>query len=221
LTKTTAACFVCGNDITINHLVANGVAPVDKTVTYGTVSGVAGEPTKCWITKNLGADQQAGSVSDASELSAGWYWQFDRKQGYKHDGTTRTPDTWNAGTPTTGDWLAANDPCILELGNGWRLPTNQEWTNVDAPGGVQSWTNWNGPYNSPLKMHASGYLDPTGGNLFDRGGTTGRGYYWSSNYKSSPPNPSNGLDLTFTSTSCNPNQASKNTGMTIRCIRTP
>ncbi len=25
------------------------------------------------------------------------------------------------------DWQAANDPCTLELGNGWRLPTYTEW----------------------------------------------------------------------------------------------
>ena len=46
----------CGTLI-INHLAANGVAPQDKTVTYGTVTGIPGEPTKCWITSNLGASQ--------------------------------------------------------------------------------------------------------------------------------------------------------------------
>jgi hypothetical protein len=37
----------CGNPITINHSVSFGVAPVDKQVTYGTVTGIPGEPTKC------------------------------------------------------------------------------------------------------------------------------------------------------------------------------
>ena len=83
----------CGDPLTINHLVSGGVAPVDKTVTYGTVTNIPGETSKCWITSNLGADHQATAVNDATEASAGWYWQFNRKQGYKHDGTTRTPNT--------------------------------------------------------------------------------------------------------------------------------
>jgi hypothetical protein len=53
--------FICGSSITINH-VAGDVAPVHKTVTYGTVTNIPGEPSKCWITSNLGADHQANSV---------------------------------------------------------------------------------------------------------------------------------------------------------------
>ncbi|MEI7897716.1 MAG: hypothetical protein WCJ26_11825, partial [bacterium] len=74
----------CGT-MTINH-VAGTTAPVTKTVTYGTVTNITGEPSKCWITSNLGADHQATAVNDGTEASAGWYWQFNRKQGYKHDG---------------------------------------------------------------------------------------------------------------------------------------
>ena len=117
----------------INHVASGGVAPVDKTVTYGTVTNIPGETSKCWITSNLGADHQATAVNDATEASAGWYWQFNRMQGYKHDGTTRTPNTtWITSINENLDWQAANDPCALELGNGWRIPTYTEWTNVDA-----------------------------------------------------------------------------------------
>lgn len=79
--------FLCGNSITVSH-VAGTVAPVSKTTTYGTVTNIPGETTKCWITSNLGADHQATSMGDATEASGGWYWQFNRKQGYKNDGTT-------------------------------------------------------------------------------------------------------------------------------------
>jgi hypothetical protein len=127
-----AAAFACSTSITINH-VAGVVAPVTKTVTYGTVTNIPGEPTKCWITSNLGADHQATAVNDATEPSAGWYWQFNLKQGYKHDGTTRTPNTaWITNISESSDWTSMNDPCVLELGNGWRIPTYTEWTNVDA-----------------------------------------------------------------------------------------
>src|SRR5436190_18905647 len=44
----------------------------------------------------------------------------------------------------------------LLLGAGWRIPTNAEWTNVDANGGWNSYTN---AYASVLKIHAAGYLD--------------------------------------------------------------
>ncbi|MCX6234148.1 MAG: M6 family metalloprotease domain-containing protein [Bacteroidetes bacterium] len=163
----------CGY-FTIIH-VADTIAPVDKTVTYGTVTNIPGEPSKCWITSNLGADHQATSVDDATEASAGWYWQFNRKQGYKHDGTNRTPNSvWITSINENLDWQAANDPCTLELGSGWRIPTSTEWTNVDAIG---NWTDWNDPWNSGLKLHAAGILVDGNGWLVERGGT---GFYWSS-----------------------------------------
>jgi hypothetical protein len=164
-----------GITITINHL-AGDVAPVNKTVTYGIVTGIPGEPTKCWITSNLGADQQAVSVDDASEASAGWYWQFNLKQGYKHDGITRTPNTtWITEIIGIEDmWLPTNDPCTIELGEGWRIPAYTEWNNVVASGG---WGDWNGPWNSDLKLHAAGRLNLTDGSLVTRGT---HGYYWSS-----------------------------------------
>ena len=162
----------CGT-LTINHLAANGVAPVDKTVTYGTVTGIPGEPAKCWITSNLGASQQATAVNDATEASAGWYWQFSRKQGIKHDGAIVTP-TWPGTFSPSTSWSAAEDPCALELGAGWRIPTKTEWENVDASGG---WANRNDPWNSGLKLHAAGRLSSSG-SLAYRGGDPY--YYWSS-----------------------------------------
>ncbi len=184
LTQTTATSF-CGTVLTISHSPLGGVAPVDKTVTYNTVSGVPGEPTKCWITTNLGASGQAIGVSDSTEASAGWYWQFNKKQGYKHDGTTITPDWPSPFTQNeTSDWLTTNDPCKLELGFPWRIPTHTEWGNLQNAGG---WNNWIDPWNSPLKLHAAGwlYIEQTWiiGNLEDRGSV---GQYWSSSAGSSP-----------------------------------
>jgi hypothetical protein len=165
---------LCGMSLTVYHE-AGVVAPVTKTTTYGTVNGIAGETSKCWITNNLGTDHQATSVSDATEASAGWYWQFNRKQGYKHDGTTRTPNTtWINTINEISDWITANDPCCILLGASWRIPTYTEWYNVDNIGG---WTTWTGPWGSGLKLHAAGYLYNSNGSLGNRGST---GYYWSS-----------------------------------------
>lgn len=202
--------FQCGLSFTVNHQVSNGVAPVNKTITYGTTNGIHGEPSKCWITQNLGADWQTSAVNDASEPSAGWYWQFNKKQGYKHDGTTHTPNTtWISSTNENADWAAANDPCTLELGAGWRLPTYTEWLNVDATG---SWTTWTGPWNSVLKLHAAGWLSSTTGTLYDRGTT---GHYWSSSQNGN----SNGWALIIASSNSIVFPYSKSNGYTSRCLR--
>jgi len=164
----------CPSSLTVTHTAA-GVVPVTKTVTYGVVSTNLSGANKCWITQNLGADHQASSATDATEASAGWYWQFNRKQGYKHDGTTRTPNTtWITSINENSDWQSGNDPCRLLLGAGWRIPTYTEWENADANGG---WNNWNGTYASVLKLHAAGNLGGSGGSLSNRG--IG-GFYWSS-----------------------------------------
>jgi len=200
-----------GNSITINH-VAGAVAPVTKTVTYSLVTSVpGGEPTKCWIASNLGADHQATAVNDASEASAGWYWQFNRKQGYKHNGTTRTPNTtWITSISENSNWLGANDPCALELGSVWRLPTYIEYYNIDNLGG---WTDWNGPWNSALKMHAAGRLKGSDGILYSRGYL---GIYWSNiqAYNGS------GYFLQFDqSITCDVNSYNKEYGFSVRCLR--
>ncbi len=206
---TLAPAFTCGTStLTINH-VAGLVAPVSKTVTYGTVTNIPGETTKCWITSNLGADHQATAVSDATEASAGWYWQFNRKQGYKQDGSTLTP-AWSINSINeTSDWLTANDPCTSELGTGWRLPTSTEWTNVGATG---NWTTWTGPWSSGLKLHAAGYLDYNNGWSIDRGFA---GNHWSS----SQYNSLNGWGLNFNSGYSGMNHSYKALGFSVRCIK--
>jgi hypothetical protein len=208
LTKSTDVC--CGGSLIINH-VAGDVAPVTKTVTYGTVEGIPGETSKCWITSNLGAGHQATAKDDATEASAGWYWQFNRMQGYKHDGTTRIPGTWIDYINENGGWNYYQDPCRIELEGDWRIPTYDEWYNVDDQGG---WTDWNGPWNSSLKMHAAGYLD-SNGDLLSRG-TEGK--YWSET-QIELSGFYLGRFLSFYSTSCFMYYYDKEYGMSVRCVR--
>ncbi|MEI7500788.1 MAG: hypothetical protein WCK84_10110, partial [Bacteroidota bacterium] len=59
----TSVSFSCGSSITISHI-AGDVSPVTKNVTYGTVTNISGELSKCWITRNLGADRQATKKDD-------------------------------------------------------------------------------------------------------------------------------------------------------------
>jgi hypothetical protein len=203
--------FSCGNSITIDHN-QGVIAPVTKTVSYGTVTNIPGEISKCWITSNLGADHQATAVDDATESSAGWYWQFNRKQGYKHDGTTRTPSTtWIYPINENLDWVVDNDPCVLELGDGWRLPTQTEWNNVIAGG---AWTDWNGPWNSGLKLHAAGSLHLTGGFPDYRGSF---GDYWSS--KQGNGGGDGGWVMYFNNGTSSMYDLFKAYGCSVRCIR--
>jgi hypothetical protein len=200
--------WTCGLSFTVNH-VAGNVAPVTKTVTYGTVSNIPGETSKCWITRNLGASQQATAVSDATEASAGWYWQFNRKQGYKHDGSTLTPSWTITSISENSDWTTVNDPCALEFGTGWRIPTYTEWNNVDASGG---WTNWDGPWESSLKMHTAGFLNVSDGSLNNRGSN---GKYLSSTQFSS----THGWVMVFGSGYCDIGCSDKAFGFSLRCLR--
>jgi hypothetical protein len=186
------------------------VAPENKVVSYGTVDGIPGEPGKCWTTRNLGANLRATSVDDDSEGTAGWYWQFNRKQGYKHDGSTLTPQ-WAPGfISENSEWLSANDPCNLELGVQWRVPTKTEWENVSNAVG---WATWNGPWASGLKLHAAGYLYDANGALDYRGYF---GHYWSSSQFSD----FGGWALKFGSNfNMVAGYSSKTDGYNIRCIR--
>jgi hypothetical protein len=211
LTYSTLIC--CGLfSITINH-VAGNIAPVTKTVTYGTITNVPGETSKCWITSNLGADHQATAKDDATEPSAGWYWQFNKKQGYKYT-TTRTPaSAWIYPINEDLDWQAVNDPCALELGTGWRVPAYTEWFNVDAPTGG-NWTNWTGPWDSGLKLHAAGGLRQDNGAM-DAGVRGIYGYYWSNTKSSNTYGNCLTLYVSYSQMITN----DKAHGYSLRCIR--
>ncbi len=212
LTQTTSICpQPCETSITINHT-AGAVAPVTKTVTYDIVSNTTGFPNgTCWITSNLGADHQATAVDDTSEASAGWYWQFNRKQGYKHDGTTRTPNSaWINAINENSDWVDANDPCAIELGAGWHIPTNTEWTNISG-----GWTNWDGPWNSVLKIHAAGYLDWPDGSLNFRSPGDSFAHYWTNNQY----NATYSWYLPFGPGIFELSNYNKADGMSVRCIK--
>ncbi len=210
ITQATLPCWLCGYSVlTIAHETFGGVAPVNKTTSYGTVTNIPGEPTKCWIAKNLGASQQATTVNDATEVAAGWYWKFNRKQGYKHDGSSSVPSWTTASVNENSAWLTTNDPCNLELGTVWRLPSYSEWFNVDNSGG---WSNWSGPWSSDLKLHASGNIIDSNGSLDNRGSI---GYFWSATQNTS----AYGWDFQIGSGISSMTYNNKAHGFAIRCLR--
>jgi hypothetical protein len=186
------------------------VAPETKTVTYNTIRTSITGDSKCWITQNLGASFPASRADDPTETSAGWYWQFNRKQGYKHDGTDRTPKTaWLDNTSNVTEWESANDPC-QQLGTGWRIPTILEWIAATKLG--EKWMTGAEAYNSVLKLHSSGYLSSE-----HKGDLQGRGYYgyfWSSSTVTDRDYLAWMITLGF-----GPTQWYRSYGNSLRCIK--
>lgn len=199
----------CGMPITITHT-EGATAPVTKTITYGTVVSDLTGNDKCWITQNLGADQQAITVDDTTVASAGWYWQFNRQQGYMHNGTIRTPNTpWDGTINESSDWQAINDPCSLLLGEGWRIPTNAELETADYNGG---WDNRDDAFASVLKLHAAGYLSYNAGSLSHIGEY---GYVWNNQQQSDLQSDA----LSFRSSYCQMINYNKSHGFSVRCLK--
>ena len=205
---------VCPSSFSVLHVAGLNGAPISKTVTYHSVSSNIGGKAACWLTQNLGADQQAISVTDATGTSAGWYWQFNRLQGYKYDGTIRTPSmTWITSISENSNWLSQNDPCSRLLGTGWRIPTMMEWSNAD--GLPQNWASSTDAYNSILKLHLTGWVTNDGGVLKGIGSTDGN--YWSSTQYGS--DVSQGYLLNMRPANCNVAYYAKSYAYTLRCVR--
>ena len=123
---------------------------------------------------------------------------------------TRTPNTpWISQIRETSDWELANDPCNIELGNTWHVPTYTEWLNVQTTGG---WTTATAAWASALKIHAAG-------NIGNEGQIAVRGYYgwYFSNmmyiFSSSEALSTNAGGV------CQVTLTTKGQGVTLRCIR--
>lgn len=200
-------------DIVVVHTRGN-IAPESKTVTYRTIkSSLTGE-RKCWIIQNLGAEHPAVSGTDDSPESAGWYWQFNRKQGFSDSTGLVLPQTqWNEFIEENAGWLADQDPCALLLGSEWRMPTAGEWETVHREG---KWNSVYHTYDSELKVHAAGLIDPVSGDPGLRGVY---GAYWTSSEFS----PTYGKYLYFYGGSSTMyhyafSNYTKSTGMSVRCL---
>jgi hypothetical protein len=102
------------------------------------------------------------------------------------------------------DWTVTKDPCTLELGSGWRIPTRTEWESV-----ANYWAS-SIPWNSNLKMHFAGCVGYDG-LLYDRGVY---GDYWSR----SQAYFTWGVDLWFKGTQTQVSSFNKANGLTLRCL---
>jgi hypothetical protein len=197
----------CGNSFEVFHDSTNGVAPLNKTVVYGTTY-MSGLPNKCFITRNLGASRIGFNVDDTTEASAGWYWQFNTRQGYKHTGTRRTPEiSWPPPVTENSNWDQAKDPCTNELGVDWRLPTYSELNTLLL---TNNWLNSLDLFNSALKLHPAGALNYDDGDKLE---------YFGGIYSNTKLDAYLSYYLHFGATNASMSTLANGNALPIRCVR--
>jgi hypothetical protein len=208
----------CGTSISSNTITqattaVTGCNTSQVEASYGTVVTSLSGSSQTWITRNLGATANAGSATSTTNAQAGCYFQFNRAQAYGHTNAGPVNPAWTiTSISESSDWLLANDPCSLQLGGTWRLPTYTEWLNTDANGATGGWDNYTETFADVLKIHAAGYLDPSNGSLTSRGS---QGRYWSS----TQPSITQGYYLYIAVGTSFITNNSKAMGMTVRCLK--
>jgi hypothetical protein len=214
------ACGTSTNSNTITQATTVGITPLaagcstgQVEADYGTVVTSLSGASQTWITRNLGATAIASAANSTTNAEQGCYFQFNRAQAYGFDNSGSVNPAWTITTINeAGGWLIANDPCRLQLGGLWRLPTSTEWTNVDAGGG-SAWTSYTNTFGSVLKVHAAGLLSNTTGALSVRGT---QGIYWSSTAAST----TNGNRYYLDNVSATPSSGNlKAFGYSVRCLK--
>lgn len=117
-----------------------------------------------------------------------------------------------------GSW-SASDPCRVELGREWRVPTKAEWAGVIANNPQRNIGLKEAPnvYATGMMFGDLLFLPTSGirhnnGALFDRGLY---GYYWSSTENGI----SNAHNLNFNNFNANMEVTNRTVGSSIRCIK--
>ena len=191
----------CPKTITIGHT-AGSISPKTVTIIYHTKK----IGNLCWILQNLGAEKMATKVDDTSADSRGWYFGFKEKQGHAYDGTSALVPVRVAPASAnfTIDWQLENDPCALNLGDGWHVTTISELTQ-----GFSGVTKLSDAY-AQLKFRASGYYN-------SQLNQADNIYLFTSTMQSS----TTGKVVSVTSTSISlTNAFMYNTGINVRCVKT-
>jgi len=115
--------------------------PNYTSTTFTIVYGVVDVPTTsstgaCWTTQNLGATKQPTSWTDATWQTYGYYYRWGDPVGlyYIAVGIQYSSSwSWQGVNMVWAQWSqAGSDPCTLQLGSGWHIPTYPEWVNCNT-----------------------------------------------------------------------------------------
>ncbi|AZA91493.1 Por secretion system C-terminal sorting domain [Chryseobacterium nakagawai] len=204
-----------------------------QLVTYTTVRTADG---KIWLQQNLGSERVAESIDDEQSYGDLFQWgRWDDGHQLRASSTTsvpavNSPNGLEGGFFITGSpaWWSTNglndkwagtgfsevaesvgiDPCKA-IGDGWRLPTQADWTDAIEVTGI----------HSPIKAYAGFLKLPMGGfRSSSNGGITSagqKGYFWSST-----PTGIGGKYLYIGTTITNASAgASRGQGSSVRCMK--
>ena len=221
----------CPATITVHHK-AGSVSPITANITYEVIKiSVSSTTNKCFITRNLGATSAPANYSTPSYASNGWYWQYNRKQGYYIGASSTfvlTPSIaaggWLTSNSESSNWTAANDPCTLTLGASWRLPTVAEWAYCASPGLISvtyHWTNVIASNSAPLKLNDAGLVEVNGATM-NAGPGTGKVYLWAGDGGNASPYTTAGAIFynSLSATGSVMQAVTKTAGLPVRCLRT-
>lgn len=193
-----------------------------------------------WLQQNLGSSSIANSATDENAFGDLFQWgRWDDGHQFRNspaETTTLNPNNplgisegdnkfyisdpeWWADGITTDRWEAESpsqvtldngcDPCKA-LGEGWRLPTSEEWQAIIN---LENITNIATAYESNLKLTVAGARSSSG--IYNAGV---RGYYWSKS--TSETNADYVKYLYYSNFIVNPNAGGfREQGSSIRCFK--
>lgn len=170
---------------------------------------------KIWIERNLGSTGAVKNEVDSDDGRAGWFFQFNKRQGYYHDGSSRIPGGgWPIGEEKNSDWDIENDPCRMAFGSKWHIPGSDEWADfLSAPKSDDGMAHGNlsDAFDSLLRIHGAGVIT-TSGNLNGRGSSV---IYWSNEEADSE----NGEMIWITNSDSVMDVGAKSGGAPLRCVK--
>lgn len=164
--------------VEVSHGFVEGVTPSNSSQfnqrTYPTVRaewpGPGGD--KLWLAVNIGATTAPETSVDSNPDHAGWYFQFNRKQGFYHNDAQLIPQWRFSSINENSFWQLSNDPCRILLGDDWRLPNIEEvraFREAPRASGAMGEGNRTDAFNSTLRLHAAGELATANGDIRLRG----------------------------------------------------
>lgn len=199
----------CPETIFVHHK-AGDISPIEADITYEVTEVILGADTTCWIGRNLGATALPDSSQDYTLATVGWYWQFNRKQGYYWDGSQRVPNVfnWLSELSENSEWLAENDPCTLLLGSNWSIPTATDFANLISAFGIDA-ENENA-YVEGVYMLSDGGMLLSAGLDFEE-----HSYIWTADEVDADI----GTCMRFAETSIRSQNGQKQSARSVRCVR--
>ena len=168
-----------------NNDIVSEIIPAFCTTTVINSEGVDLGLSVKWATCNVGA-------TSPEEFGGYYAWgETEEKSAYN----SSTYD-WSYSNTTLD---AENDVAHTKWGDEWRTPTVEEMKEL-REGCTWEWTTVNGVYGYKVSGNGNSIFLPAAGfrfndRVYDQGGTTGYGYYWSAALNSGDNNKGNILEF--------------------------